>query len=228
MSLKQGTETRNGVENECSRIVRTCSTPNDDCKELLQQMKPVFKAMEKRGAFLDLVFKAFLGDERLLLERMKPVLPSKWIQAPDQEMMLNYNWYCLDPADRTLEFKNNKIRLGSFQDGKNKPTRRQRNTDDKVRSINTKDLIVSSDGLSYVVDGAGCSCCNGNRKYTFTLLFHPQNIEHKLLVQEIATAFCCSSDNEEEAYEGYDYLAYMRKDDTMPTEIHVLNNNIWK
>merc|ERR1719223_2166566 len=114
-------------------------------------MKPILKSMERGGTFLDIVLEAFQGDELLLLKKIKPALPKKWMKAPDQELMLNYNWHCPDATDRVLDFKNNKISLG-LQDTF-ECTRRQRNIRRKATSIQSSDLTVSKDSLSYVIQG---------------------------------------------------------------------------
>jgi len=213
MIVNEAARKGNVVENE-DLDNRSCLTDHKDCLHILNQLKPILKSMEQGGAFLDIVLEAFQGDELLLLENIKPALPAKWMKAPDQELMLNYNWHCPDATDRVLDFKNNKIYLRLFHQDTFEFTRRQRNICSKATSIQSSDLTLSKDSLSYVIQGGGCSCCNGNKRIVFTLLFHPQKMQFKLLVQETITAFCTSSDNVEEPYDGYDYVAQIRKDNT--------------
>ena len=188
-------------------------TPRGDYVHILNQMKPFLKSMERGGTLLDILLEAFKGDEHVLHEKLKPALPAKWMKAPDQKLMLNYNWNCPDATDRLLDFKDNKIYLGDSYEEKFNWKRRHRHICSTARNIESDDFRKSRDGLSYVIQGGGCSCCNGNKRTVFTLLYHPQKMQFKLLVQETITAFCTSSDNVEEPYDGYEYVAYIRKDD---------------
>lgn len=189
-------------------------TTTEESIYLLNQMKPILKSMERGGTFLDILLEAFQNNERLLLEKIMPALPAKWMKAPDQRLMLNYNWHCPNAPDRLLNFKNDKIRLDSFREDGSNRTRRLIEISSPARQIHCNDFLVSRDGLSHIIKGGGCSCCNGNQKNIFTLFYHPQKVKYKLLVQEIYTAFCTSSDNIEEPYDGYDYVAYIQMGDT--------------
>mmetsp|Transcript_23636 Transcript_23636/g.55994 ORF Transcript_23636/g.55994 Transcript_23636/m.55994 type:complete len:229 (+) Transcript_23636:105-791(+) len=227
MIVNEAERKGNMVENE-DLDNRSCLTEHKDCRvvHILNQMKPILKSMEQGGAFLNIVLEAFQGDELLLLEKIKPALPTKWMKAPDQELMLNYNWHCPDATDRVLDFKNNKISLGLLHQDTFACTRRQRNSCRKVTSIQSSDLTVSKGSLSYIIQGDGCLCCNGNKRIVFILLFHPQKMQFKLLVQETITAFCTSSDNIEEPYDGYDYVAYIRKHNTQIQSETDIDTNI--
>ena len=214
MTPKQEDGKRYMLENEKSEEY---TLPVDESRDLLHQMKPILKSMEEAGSILDTIMEAFQGDEGLLLEKIRPALPAKWIKAPDQTMMLKYNWYCPNAFDRKLDFKDNQIRLGRFLNDKLDQRRRQRGVFvDRCRVINNSDLSASRDRVSYTIKGAGCPCCGGNEEHEFTLFFNPRRMKYKLLVQETVTAYCCSSDNIEQVYDEYDFVAYMRHDETKP------------
>jgi hypothetical protein len=144
-------------------------------KELLS-VKPVLKSMEKEGTLFDCWEAAFKGHEDELVERLNAALPDQWMEAPDQTVMLQYNWV-IDKEGKhvkdglKLDFKDDKIRLGQY-----------------VGRVDVKREEINNG--SFIIDKGGCAECMGDECYKFELFLNPKKGAYKLQFDEYITCYC--------------------------------------
>jgi hypothetical protein len=111
--------------------------------------------MEKEGKLLDCLVAAFEGHEDELTGRLKAALPDEWIKAPDQTVMLQYNWVIEDEEGDDyglkIDFKDDKICLGRYD-----------------KSVTVKREKIPTNGR-FCIERGGCAECMGGEHYDFEL-----------------------------------------------------------